>query len=176
MCMGERRWSPATKVTKDSIISVYRARNPAEMKLARVVCTEVVTESLYFPVIHPLAEKCMTPVCRVQGISMLTAFSIWSSCSFGYGLFPSCNEHVAIPQPQFRQALELSQTYPSFVLWTILFHGLFNRIPKMLAEQVCLYYGLQKSESPRRKPSMITNRRSLKEPFNSSAEWIVFMS
>lgn len=110
------------------------------------------------------------------GRSMLTASSIQgSSCSFGYGLSPYCNKHVAVPQPQLRQAQKLSQTYPSFVLWTTLFHGLLNRIPKMLAEHASFYSGLEKPESDRRKPNMNTNRRSLKESFNSSGEWIVFM-
>lgn len=142
------------------------------MKYAKVLWTEVVIESFYFPVTHPLAEKCMAPACRVTRKIHVNSFQhLGSSSSFGYGLSPSCNEHAAIPQPQLREAQELSQTYPSFVLWTTLFHGLLNRIPKMLAEQASLYYGLEKSESPSRKPCMNTNRRSPKESFNSGGEY-----
>lgn len=113
---------------------------------------------------------------EVQSPKEDAAFSIWEvAVLLGTDCLLPSMSHVAIPQPQLRQAQELSQTYPSFGLWTTLFHGLLNRIPKMLAEQASLYYGLEKSESPRRKPSMNTNRRSLKESFNSSGEWIAFM-
>lgn len=135
----------------------------------------MVIESLYFPVTHPLAETCMALACRVTRKIHVNSFQhLGSSCSFGYELSPSCNEHVAITQPQLRKAQELSQIYPSFVLRTT-FMGLLSRIPKMLAEQMSFYYGLEKPESRRKKPSMNTKRRSLKESFNSSGEWIVFM-
>lgn len=96
------------------------------------------------------------------GGSLLTAFSIWEVAVL-VGM--DCNKHVAVPHPQL---MEMSQSYPSFVPWTTLSHGLLNRIPKMLIEQACLHYRLWKSELTRRKPSMNPNRRSLKESFNST--------
>lgn len=137
------------------------------MKGARALQTEKVIESCYFPVTQQeMAEKCMPPACRVTRRIPVNSFQhLGSSCSCRYGQSPSCNEHVAVPQTQL---MEMSQSYPSFVPWTTLFHGLLNRIPKMLTEQACLYYGLWKSESTRRKPSMNLNSRSLKESFNSA--------
>lgn len=137
------------------------------MKWARVPQTEEVIESCYSPVTRTeMAEKCMPPACRVTRRIPVNSFQhLGSSCSCRYGLSPSCNKHVAVPQPQL---MEMSQSYPSFVPWTTLSHGLLNRIPKMLIEQACLHYGLWKSESTRRKPSMNPNRRSLKESFNST--------
>lgn len=124
--------------------------------------TELVIESLYFPVTHPLAEKDTTPASRVTRIIHINSSQhVGSSCF--YGLSPSCNESVVTPQQQLRQAQELSQTYPSFVYWATLFHGLLNKIPKMLAGHVFLYYELEKFESTRKKPSMNTNRGEKRE-------------
>jgi len=101
---------------------------------------------IMFPSDSTTARQSMAPACRVTRKIHVNSFQLLgSSCSFAYGGSPSCNERVAIPQPQLTQAQELSQTYPCFVLRTTLFHGLLNRIPKMSAEQASLYYGLQKS-------------------------------
>lgn len=108
-----------------------------------------------------LRNACHQPAESLGG-SLLTAFSIWEVAVL-VGM--DCNKHVAVPHPQL---MEMSQSYPSFVPWTTLSHGLLNRIPKMLIEQACLHYGLWKSELTRRKPSMNPNRRSLKESFNST--------
>lgn len=137
VCMGERHWSPATNVTTTRDISTYKPfkshLNLIQKRWIRQA-TEVVIESLYFPLTHPLAEKCTAPAGRVTRKIHARSFQrVGSSCS--YGLSPSHNECVATPQPQPRQAQELSQTYPSFVYWTTLFHGLLNKIPKVLAGQ-----------------------------------------
>lgn len=153
MCMGERCRSPAANVTKARDIATYKTfeshLNWIQNRWIRQV-TEVVIESLYFPVTHPLAEKGTTPASRVTRKIHVNSFQhVGSSCF--YGLSPSCNERVATAQ-------ELSQTFPSFVYWATLFHGLLNKIPKMLAGQMLLHYGLEKSESTRRKPGKNTYR------------------
>lgn len=143
MCMGERHQSPARNVTKTRDTFTYKPfkahLNWIQKRWTGQV-TEVVIESLYFPVTHPLAEKCTAPASRVTRKIHVNSFQhVGSSCF--YGLSPSWNECVATPQQQLRQTQELSETYPSFVYWTTLFHGLLNKIPKMLAGQTFLYCG-----------------------------------
>lgn len=143
--------------------------NPAETTQTRVLSTEVVIESLYSPEIHTLAKKSISlaSACRVTWKTHVNTLQhLGSSCSFRCGLSPSCNEHAASAT---------AQTSPGVVTDLTRFCSLHSalpwapyRIPKMLAEQASLCYGLEKSESPRRKASMNTNRRRLKETFKSS--------
>lgn len=49
---------------------------------------EVVIESLYFPVTHPLAERTQHQPAGSQGKSILTAFSMWEVAVFMGCLLP----------------------------------------------------------------------------------------
>lgn len=102
MSMGERHRSSARNVTKTRDIFTYKPSkahlNWTQRRWIRQV-TEVVIESLYFPVTHPLAEKYTAPASRVTRKIHANSFQhVGSSCFYGLSL--SCNECVATPQQQ----------------------------------------------------------------------------